>query len=232
MGYQIFTVIILAAACFGLLFKKNGELAGLGRESKRGGLRAPHGRLIRTKRLDSVEYGGFKEGLVRLTLILGAITVVLVALGFFGVCSLVGMVGVSLDVLLVIAAAVVLAHSDAGIWQPVAYAVAGYLIPGILLAMLWVAGVPFIGTLETGAVNALTMVFGTLGTAVAVAWMPVSHTYAREFEDGYVNVIQVAHRSVACKAYEALADPSWKPPADRIADYEAAKNMRSRERRG
>ena len=226
MAFTITTIVILLAALFGLLFKKNGELAGLGRESRRGGIRAPHGRLVRTKRLDAIEDAGFFEIFPRLALVLGIETLVVLSLCFVGLLSWEGMAAVSIHVLAVIATTVFVSYSETGVWQPLAYALVGYLVPGFALALLWAANVSLVLSWGASGVNAATMVLGMLGVALCVSWMPVVRTYAREFEDGYVNVIQVSRRSVACRAYEALSDDSWKPPADRIADPGRANDPR------
>lgn len=232
LAFTVFSIVVVAAACLGLVFKKNGELAGLGREHQRGGLRAPHGKLVRTKRLDAdSDDTPFTSRFLRLLVVLAALTIVICLLCAFGVFSWEGSAGVGLDLALVIGAAVACSYSAAGAWRPFGFAAAGYLVPGLVLAFCWAAGVPFVCALGTAGVNLLTMVLGTLGCAAAVAWMPVIATYAREFEDGHVNVIQVSERSTACRAYEALADQSWKPPADRVKDPGIANDPRAHARR-
>lgn len=232
MAFTFFSIAVVVAACLGFVFKKNGELAGLGRERKRGGLRAPHGKLVRTKRLDADSDGpSFASRFCRLLAVLAALTAVVCLLCVLGVFSWEGSVAVGLDLAFVVGAAVACSYSAAGAWRPFGFAVAGYLVPGLVLAFCWAAGLPFAYALGTAGVNLLTMVLGTLGCAEAVAWMPVIATYAREFEDGHVNVIQVSERSTACRAYEALADQSWKPPADRVKDPGIANDPRAHARR-
>lgn len=232
MAFTFFSIAVVAAACLGFVFKKNGELAGLGRERKRGGLRAPHGKLVRTKRLDADSNDApFASRFLRLLVVLAALTAVICLLCAFGAFSWEGSVAVGLDLVLVIGAAVACSYSAAGAWRPFGFAVAGYLAPGLVLAFCWAAGLPFAYALGAAGVNLLTMVLGTLGCAAAVAWMPVIATYAREFEDGHVNVIQVSVRSTAYRAYEALADQSWKPPAERVKDPGIANDPRAHARR-
>ncbi len=231
MAYTLFTVAVIALAFLGLVFKKNGELSGLGREHKRGGLRAPHGRLVRTKRLDSVEDSSFAEVFPKLFLLLAAVTAVIFLLSALGVLSWSGAAGVSLDFLLVIGLAIVLLSSDSGYWQPGVYAIAGYVVFAAVPSVLWVLVPAFADALSVGGVNALTMALGTLGCALISSFMPATRTYAREFEDGHVNSIQVSARSAACKAYVVLEDSSWKPPADRIKNPEIANDPRAFARR-
>lgn len=232
MAFTFFSIAVVVAACLGFVFKKNGELAGLGRERKRGGLQAPHGKLVRTKRLDADSDGSsFAARFCRLLVVLAVLTAVVCLLCVLGLLSWEGSVAVGLDLALVVGAAVACSYSAAGAWRPFGFAAAGYLVPGLLLACFWAAGFPFAYALGTAGVNLLTMVLGTLGCAAAAAWMPVIATYAREFEDGHVNVIQVSVRSTACRAYEALADQSWKPPADRVKDPGIANDPRAHARR-
>ncbi|MDO4290589.1 MAG: hypothetical protein Q4C41_05105 [Eggerthellaceae bacterium] len=220
-GFTIFAVIVLAVGAVGLLFQKNGEFAGLGRPAKRGGLRAPHGRLVRTKRLDTFEDLPFSAKFPQAFLVTFAITVVIGALCLFGVLSLVSVVPVSLDILCVTVAACCLTQADAGVVRAFAYALFGYMAAAVLATIVGMAA-----GAGVDMVNALTMVAGTLGASAAVAWMPLVRTYAREFEDGHVNVIKVSAKSAAARAFDPLCDQAWKPPADRIADAEAAENLR------
>lgn len=232
MAFTVFSIIVVAAALLGFVFKKNGELAGLGSERRRGGLRWPHGRLVRTKRLDAdSEEAPFAPRFLRLLLVLAIPTAVICLLCLLGVFSWEGAAGVGLDLALVVGCAVCLSYSAVGAWRPFGYAAAGYLAPGLLLACCWAAGLAPVGTLGAAGVNLLTMLFGTLGCAAAAAWMPGIATYAREFEDGHVNVIQVSVRSAACRAFGALADQGWKPPADRVEDPGLANDPRARARR-
>ena len=69
--------------------------------------------------------------------------------------------------------------------------------------------------------------FGTLGAACAVSAIPVVRTYAREFEDGYVNALQVASTAAVTRRFEQLADDTWKPPADRVETAAAAYDLRA-----
>lgn len=227
MGYTVFAVVVIALAFLGLLFTKNGELSGLGRDHARGGLRAPHGKLVRTKRLDNVEEASFFEVFPKLALILFGVTAVIFLLSFVGVLAWDGAVGVSLDFLLVIGLAIVLLASDAGYWKPSAYSIAGYILFAAVPSLMWIFVPSVAESMGVGIVNALTMILGTLGTALLASFMPAVRTYAREFEDGHVNTIQVSSRSTACKAYVALEDASWKPPADRIKNPEAANDPRA-----
>lgn len=230
MGIAFFGIIVILAF-LGLLFVKNGELAGLGREHKRGGFRSPHGKLVRTKRLDSVEETSFLEVFPKLVLILGAITVAIFALSFLGIIAWDGSIGVTLDFVVVIAVATLLMNTESEFWKPAGYAVAGYLALSVIPSIVWVFVPSVDASLSVGFVNGLSMLLGTIGAAAVVSLMPTTHTYAREFEDGHVNTIQVSHRSVACKAYVSLEDPTWKPPADRIQNPEMASNPRAFMRR-
>lgn len=227
MGYTVFACIILIAALVGFLFKKNGELAGLGRESKRGGLRAPHGRLVRTKRLDSTEDLPFLPRLGICLAVVAAVTMVIGLIAFVGLLSWGSMFFVGIHLILCIAACAVIAQSESGVWRPLAYAFAGYLVFAIIPSLMWAFEVPPVAAMQYQNVNMLTVILAAFGCALVVACMPSLYAYAREFEDGYVNAIQVSSRSVARRAYDALLDPSWKPPADRVENYAAAEDPRS-----
>ena len=226
LGFSAFAVIIILAALAGLLFKKNGELAGLGRQSKRGGLRAPHGRLVRTKRLDAAEEIGFAK---RFGILLGAMAAASAVLGglhVFGALN--ANLFATAHLILCLAIPIGVARTDSGLWRPAAYALAGYVALAAIPALLWAFEVPPVAALSPQSVNLLSVAFGALGCALAVALMPGVCSYAREFEDGHVNAIQVASNSVARRAYDTLADPSWKPPASRIEHFRAAEgNLRS-----
>ena len=225
LGFTVFAIIIVFAALLGLLFVKNGELSGLGRVSKRGGLRAPHGRLIRTKRLDQIEEAPF---LVRFGILAAAAigtSVVLGGLHLLGVLNAGWFVPLHFGVCMILCVGIAL--SDAGPWRPLAYALVGYMLPSAILALAWAAEVDVIAGLSVQSFNLIAAFIGALTCAFAVACLPSVYSYAREFEDGHVNAIQVSSRSVARKAYDALEDASWKPPADRIADYKAAEDVRS-----
>lgn len=227
MVFTIFAIVIVAASFVGLLFKKNGELAGLGRNHKRGGLRAPHGKLVRTKRLDGVEELGFKSRLGIVFAIVAGLTILVVGLCLIGILEFGGELAVCVHFVLVIGTSIAVAQADVGLWRACAFAVGGYFVLAALLSLAWLAEVPFICTLDAPVVNMLTMVVGAIGAAFGIAWMPAIRTYAREFEDGHVNTIQISAHAAAVKAYDQLLDNSWKPPADRIAhpEYE---NPRSR----
>lgn len=217
-GFTIFAIVVAALAALGFAFQKNGEMAGLGRPARRGGLRAPHGRLVRTKRLDAFEELPFSAKFARVAGLAFAATIAICAISAVGALDLAGVVPASLDVLAVVGIACAVTQSDAGLARPCAYALLGYLAAGVAATLLGLRVLaPAVG-LDVAGINALTMVLGTLGAAAAASAMPLVRTYAREFEDGHVNSIQVTSASRAARAYDRLADPSWKPPADRIRE--------------
>lgn len=226
MGYTIAAVLILIASFAGLLFVKNGELSGLGREHARGSFRSPHGRLVRTKRLDSIEESGFVRKLAITGGIVAAITVVVLGVCLLGIIDFGSPVALFAHFVLVMLAACALSQLDAGIWRSCAFAMAGYLIMSFALSGFWYLGVPGVSSLDAASIDMLTMVFGAIGAVLGIVVMPTIRTYAREFEDGHVNTIRVSSRSTAAKAYDLLLDQSWKPPADRIAHPEYADNPR------
>ncbi len=85
---------------------------------------------------------------------------------------------------------------------------------------------------DVAAINGLTLVAGTVLEALALAWMPPKRAWAREFEDGHVNAIRVSDRSAAARAYAALADAAWQPPADRIRHAHAHDVVRAARKGG
>ncbi|WP_165056212.1 MULTISPECIES: hypothetical protein [unclassified Adlercreutzia] len=215
-GFTLIVVIAGALAAAGFAFQKNGEMAGLGRASRRGGLRAPHGRLVRTKRLDTFEELPFGAKFERVALLAAAATVLIGVLCALGVLDLASVIPVSLDAIAVMGIACGVTQGDAGLMRSLAYALVGYMAAGIAATLLGLfAFAPAFG-MDTAGINALTMAAGALGAAAAVAAMPLVRTYAREFEDGHVNSIQVTSKSVAARAYDKLADPAWTPPAERV----------------
>lgn len=226
MGFTIFLIVLVALAALGFAFQKNGEMAGLGREGKRGGLRWPHGRLVRTKRLDTFEDMPFGPKFARVFAATFAVTFALGALCVVGVADFADTLPTSLDLIVVVGVACYMTQGDVGIWRALAYALFGYLLAAVAATLLGLFALPYVMSIDTGGINALTMVLGTLGAACAVAVMPLVRTYAREFEDGHVNSIQVTSSSRAARAYDKLCDPSWKPPEDRIKDAEAGYNPR------
>lgn len=226
VGYTLVFIVVIVAALLGLVFTKNGELAGLGRDHKRGGLRAPHGRLVRTKRLDTIEERAFTSRLAIVSGIIAAITALVFVVCLLGVIEFGGTLAVCAHFVCVVGVAVAVSQHDMGLWRPCAYSVGGYLIAGALVSFAWVLGLPLVSVMSAQAVNMLTAVAGAIGAALGIAMMPAYRTYAREFEDGHVNTIQVSARSTAAKAYDLVLDPAWKPPADRIDHPEYAENPR------
>lgn len=226
MGFTIAAALILIASFAGLLFVKNGELSGLGREHARGSFRAPHGRLVRTKRLDNIEESGFVRKLAITGGIIAAITVVVLGVCLLGIVEFGSPIALVVHFVLVMLAACALSQLDVGIWRSCAFALAGYLVLSFALSGAWYVGLPGVSALAASTIDMLTMVFGAVGAVFGIAFMPVIRTYAREFEDGHVNSIRVSSRSTAAKAYDALLDQSWKPPADRIAHPEYADEPR------
>lgn len=226
MGFTIFLIVVIVLGLAGLAMQKNGELAGLGREGKRGGLRWPHGRLVRTKRLDAFEDVSFASKFVRVAAITFAITIIIGILCIAGLMDFADTLPTSLDLLAVVGVACALTQGDVGVWRSLGYALFGYVAAGVIATLLGLFALPHLVDIGTGGINALTMIFGTLGAAVAVAAMPLVRTYAREFEDGHVNSIQVTSTSAAARAYDRLLDSAWKPPEDRIKDADEAYNPR------
>lgn len=221
-GFTIFAIGVLACALVGFVLQKNGELAGLGNVKGRSALRAPHGKLTRTKRLDNVEDAPFFGKFARVgAMTLGA-TVVIVVLGSIGVLDLNGALAMALDFVFVVGIAVGVTQFDAGIWRSMSYALFGYLFGAVLAT---VAGVALGGWVIV--VNAASMFFGAIGASVAVSAMPPVRTYAREFEDGHVNSIQVTARSMAAQAYDELLDAGWAVPVDRVQHPNAADDPRA-----
>ena len=125
-----------------------------------------------------------------------------------------------------IVAAVGIVYQDAGIARPLGYAIAGYLVPAaVVTGIVWYGLAPAAG-LDAAFCNGVSMVAGTFGAACAVAAMAPLRTYAREFADGYVSVIQVAASSTAARSLDKYLDPTWKPPADRVRDASDARDIR------
>ncbi|WP_165173029.1 hypothetical protein [Adlercreutzia sp. ZJ242] len=215
-GFTLFVIIAVALAAAGFAFRKNGEMAGLGRAGRRGGLRAPHGRLVRTKRLDTFEELPFAAKFGRVALLALATTALVGVLCALGVLDLASVIPVSLDALAVVGIACGVTQGDAGVMRSLSYALVGYMAAGIVATLLGVYALAPAFGMGTPGINALTMAAGATGAAAAVAAMPLVRTYAREFEDGHVNSIQVTSRSVAARAYDELADAAWTPPADRV----------------
>lgn len=221
----VIALIVAVLAVAGLAFVKVGELAGVGRPAPYGSLRAPHGRLVRTVCLDDPAELGFTQRLARVGgLVLAALAVTL-GLGLLvgGQFRLSGVLTPSLDLIAGCAIALALTSGEAGPWRALGYALTGYLAGGVLATAV---GMGPLGA-DTATVNVLTMALGSLGLALAVAWMPAKSAWAREFEDGHVNAIRVSDRSAAARAYRALADPAWKPPADRIRHARAVDVVRA-----
>ncbi len=227
MGYAIITIAIVLAAAAGFAFVKNGELAGLGRGGKRGGLRNPHGALVRTKRLDATEQTSFPYRFGILLAIVVGVTALLGLVSFTQILNWGSATFLTVHFILCVGLCMGVSMSDSGMWRPLAWALLGYLVLALVPNVLWVYEVTFVASLSFAHVNALTALLGGVGCALGAALMPPLFSYAREFEDGHVNAIQVSGNSIARKAYDALLDPSWKPPADRIKDFRAAEDVRS-----
>lgn len=227
MIFTLFAVLVVLLAVAGFLFQKLGEFAGIGEGLRRGSLRAPHGRLVRTKRLDSFEDVPFLQKLPRALLPCVAVTVVLGGLSLAGVTDLAGAGPLGVDLIVVVVLAVGLVQRDAGILRPLGYAIVGYLAPAIVATLIVWYGVGAAVPVSAAVANGVSMVFGTLGAACAVSAIPVVRTYAREFEDGYVNALQVASTAAVTRRFEQLADDTWKPPADRVENAAAAYDLRA-----
>lgn len=229
---MVIAALIVVAAVLGLAFVKLGELAGLGREAPRGSLRAPHGRLVRTRCLDDPAALGFGARLGRLGAPLLVVLVLALAVGLAGLSPLGGVLVPTLELIAALAVGLGLTHGDAGPWRSLGYAMAGYLAGAAGATALGLYVLPALMAFDVASVNALTMVMGTVGEALALAWMPPKRAWAREFEDGHVNAIRVSDRSVAARAYQAVADPSWQPPADRIRHAHAHDVVRAARKGG
>ena len=208
--------LIVVAAALGLAFVKVGELAGLGRPAPRGSLRAPHGRLVRTRCLDEPAALGFAARLARLGAPLLVVLALSLAVGLAGLLPLGGVLLPSLELIAAVAVGLGLTYADAGPWRALGYALAGYLVGGVAAT----------------AAGLGAMLAGTALEALALAWMPPKRAWAREFEDGHVNAIRVSDRSAAARAYAALADAAWQPPADRIRHAHAHDVVRAARKGG
>ena len=220
--------LIVVAAALGLAFVKVGELAGLGRPAPRGSLRAPHGRLVRTRCLDAPAALGFAARLARLGAPLLVVLALSLAVGLAGLLPLGGVLLPSLELVAAVAVGLGLTYADAGPWRALGYALAGYLVGGVAATAAGLGVMPGDGA----AINGLTLVAGTALEALALAWMPPKRAWAREFEDGHVNAIRVSDRSAAARAYAALADAAWQPPADRIRHAHAHDVVRAARKGG
>ena len=231
---MVIAALIVVAAVLGLILVKLGERAGLGREAPRGSLRAPHGRLVRTRCLDDPAAPGFGARLGRLGAPLLAVLALALAAGLAGLAPLGGVLVPTLELIAALAVGLGLTQADAGPWRSLGYAMAGYLVGAVAATTLGLCVLPALMAFDVASVNALTMVMGTAGEALALAWMPPKGAWAREFEDGHVNAIRVSDRSAAARAYRALDDPAWRPPADRIRHAHAVDVVREtrRERDG
>lgn len=217
----IAAIVVIAAAC-GLAFVRLGELAGCGRPAPRGSLRAPHGRLVRTRCLDEPAALGFAARLGRLAVPLAGVLLAFLALGLAGALPLSGVLAPTLELIVAVAVALGMTYADAGPWRALGYALGGYLALGAAATAAGMALMPG----DTAGANALAMIAGTAGAALAVAWMPPKSAWAREFEDGHVNAIRVSDRSAAARAYRAAEDRSWRPPADRVRHAHAVDVVR------
>lgn len=228
-GFTIIAILVVLAAVAGFAFQKNGEFSGLGRVVKRGGLRHPHGKLVRTHRLDSCEDVRFLLKLGRVLAINLAVTALVLVVCAFGLLDLAGVLPFGIQALVVLGASSGLTQGNSGIWRALCYGIAGFALFSIASTLIAYA-LP--ATLfSVSLVNAFGMVGGAIGASVGTAAVPLMRNYAREFEDGHVNSILVASTSAAARAYDALEDASWKPPKDRVQDAEEADDIRSRMRK-
>lgn len=229
---MVIAVLVVVAAALGLAFVKVGELAGLGRPAPRGSLRAPHGRLVRTRCLDAPAALGFGERLARLAAPQLIVLALALGLCLAGLLAFGGVLAPTLQLIAAVAVGLGLTYADAGPWRALGHALAGYLAGGVVATLLGLYVLPGVMPFDVGAVNALTMVLGTAGLTLALAWMPPKRAWAREFEDGHVNAIRVSDRSTAARAYAALADAAWQPPADRIRHAHAHDVVRAARKEG
>lgn len=214
--FTIASIAVVLIAVAGFVMQKNGELAGIGRR-RTSRLRAPHGALVRTKRLDNREALAPIRLLPRVLLPEMLVTVVLGGLCVVKLFDAASAIPVAVQGIVVMILGAGVAHAEVGIWRALGWSIAGYLIVGggLSFAVYALEGsLPFV---DTGFVNLTTMVCGALGSSAAIALVPARRSYAREFEDGYVNAIEVSSHSVAARFYDELDDPTWTPPRD-LAD--------------
>ena len=226
-AFTIVAIVVVIAAVLGFVFTKLGEFAGIGGNGGDDRLWGDHGRLVRTKRLDDTIDLPFLTRLPRCLLFVAAPTVILVVLCLIGVLQWDGLLAGSLDVILVILVAVAVSQDGNGMGRPLGYALVGYILGGLASALVGLVLLPMIVEVSSGMVNGLTMVLGTLGTVLAIAWMPCQRTYAREFADGHVNSLKVSSRSAVRKIYDKLEDRNWIPPEDRIQSPDIADDIRA-----
>ena len=226
MFFTVLAVVVVACAVVGLILQKNGELAGLGRVRRRSSIRAPHGRLVRTKRLDVTEESSFAGVFARVLLLEAAVAVVFIGLCVLGVLDPSQNLPAALQFIAAIGVSVGIAQADAGIWRALAFSLFGYLLLGGGASLIALYAAFSLSFIDTGFINMAMMAGGGVGCALAVAMIPPRRSYAREFEDGHVNSIQLSARSIAVKHYELLADPEWIPPVDRIQHPNMADELR------
>ncbi len=224
--YTIVAIIIIVLGVAGYVFKKRGEAEGLGGQGMISS-RSPHGKLVRTKRLDTLESPRFWTKFSKLFILMEGLTLVVCLLCWSPLLDASQGLPMAIDLILVLGAGMVLLQADEGYSRPLAYCFVGYLIGGALAVIFGISVLSAPLNLDSGGINIVTMLGGSLGSALAGAWMPLLHTYARQFEDGYVNSIKLSERSSACKAFERLEDPQWDPPRDRIQDPSIADNIRA-----
>ena len=226
---MIFTILAFAAiflAAAGFIMQKNGELAGLGRE-RTSRLRAPHGPLVRTKRLDKNEEIPPTRMIPRVLIPALIVTAIALALCLLDVLKPATSTPVALQGIIVVVLAAGIAHAQGGVWRAFGWSIVGYLVVGGVVSFATFAFAGTIPFVDTAFVNMTTMVCGAIGASLAVSFVSARRSYAREFEDGYVNVIEVAGRSVAARAFDQLADPSWRPSKDVIEKARAGEDVRN-----
>ncbi len=215
-GFTVFAIVVVVLAIVGLALRKNGEMSGLGRAAQAGSrskMRAPHGRLVRTKLLDDAAAVPFSRRLLRALGASCAVTLILIVLCLVGLLDMGSALPASLDVLFVLGICMGVSAEQAVPWRSLGYAFVGYAELAAAATLVALYAVPGV---TTAIANGVTVVAGTLGSAFLSASAPMQLGYAREFEDGHVDALRVADRSSAARAFDELVDPSWKPPADRI----------------
>lgn len=213
---MIIALAIVAVGLLGFVLVKNDELSGVGASDSK--LRNPHGRLVRTKKLDEVCDPGFLYRLKRTlppALAAAVLSTVLAAFHVGGM-DFAGNVPVSLTLLLTVVILTAMGYEEHRIWRSLGMSLVCFLAGSALsAAAVFVIPLTTGADIPTAVYNVVTLYGGAIGAALGTATIAPTARFARQFADGTVSTVEVSLDGVAARAYGTVEDPDWNYRAER-----------------
>lgn len=203
LGIFLFAVIVLCLFAVPAVERQIWE--GLSGPFTVAPARGGHGRVVATATGPQKGEAALSRRLARAGAVAVGITVVLQLLALFAPSfALSGTLAPSLAAILSIAGLTALGQEEGSVWRSFGWALAGYVASDAAVTAIAMA----LGLADTALLNAIGMLTGAVGGALAVACLVPQRTYLRVFEDGTRSPVRVGANSLAARALDAKVDPS------------------------